>query len=150
MRSSAISASSRSIDAVAASNSVRARASPYRDRRVATSSFSPVNTWPPLRELAPQPTRSRSRTSTDAPARAMPRRGQTWVAGADDRDVNARGKLEWGGSFERAGRNRVPPVGIVLHRWRTDRESRITSPIANRQSPLSELLLQPDLVAHRD
>ena len=46
----------------------------WGDRNVATSvvgsSFMPVSTWPPLRELAPHPMHSRSSTTTVAPARA--------------------------------------------------------------------------------
>ena len=34
---------------------------------VAGSGLRPVRTWPPLRELAPHPTRSRSTTTTEAP-----------------------------------------------------------------------------------
>jgi hypothetical protein len=68
--SSAIRVSSRTIDAVATSKSRRARDSPYRATSVAASTFMPVSTWPPLRELAPQPGCSRSMTVTDAPARA--------------------------------------------------------------------------------
>ena len=52
----------------ATSNSARARGSPNRATSAAASTLSPVSTWPPLRELAPQPIRSRSITATDAPA----------------------------------------------------------------------------------
>ncbi len=68
--SSATTCSSAAIASRETSNSSRARASPYVETRVPTSSLSPVNTWPALRELAPDPTCPRSRTATDAPARA--------------------------------------------------------------------------------
>ena len=61
------------MDSFAPSNNSRARRSPYRATSVAGSSLRPVSTCPPLRELAPQPTRSRSRTTTDAPAIASRR-----------------------------------------------------------------------------
>ena len=86
--SSAISVSSRAIDAVAMSNSCRARDSPKRATSVAASSFMPVSTWPPLRELAPQPICSRSMTDDRrAGARQLPRRRQAGITGADDHDV---------------------------------------------------------------
>ncbi len=52
---------------------------PNRSTSAAASTFIPVSTWPPLRELAPQPICSRSTTTTDAPARARWRAAESPV-----------------------------------------------------------------------
>ena len=74
--------------------------------------------WPPLRELAPQPTRSRSRTTTFVPRRASSRGGgETRVACSDDHDVGPSGNW-WGlvgalfeGSTSVGKLWTVPPIG---------------------------------------